>query len=156
VFDNESMTGIPELEYSIATSFFALILVTSTFATQSQVSYAGSKSPYESGYDHGCDDADISDPDNRYINQSEKGPSFHTNEFTLGYNDGYDACQNENENDNANLPLCDGSYEDCVTEDGYVCEAGSTDEECELNGYYCIEDIGYIVYVKIAKLKVGR
>jgi len=29
-----------------------------------------------------------------------------------------------------------------VTEDGYVCEAGSTDEECELNGYYCIEDTG--------------
>jgi hypothetical protein len=40
---------------------------------------ASSKSPYESGYDHGCNDADISDPDNRYINQPEKGPRFHTN-----------------------------------------------------------------------------
>jgi hypothetical protein len=37
-------------------------------------------SPYASGYDHGCDDADISDRDNRYINQPEKGPSFHTDD----------------------------------------------------------------------------
>jgi hypothetical protein len=47
-----------------------------------------------------------------------------------GYNDGYDACQNENKNKNTNLPLCDGSYQDCVTEDG--CEVGSTDEECKM------------------------
>ena len=56
---------------------------------------ASSKSPYESGYDHGCDDADISDPDDRYINQPEKGPSFHTNEFMRGYNDGYDECSGQ-------------------------------------------------------------
>src|SRR5215216_42978 len=114
------------LTFLVANTIFALVPYTN----------ASSKSPYESGYDHGCDDADISDPDNRYINQPEKGPSFHTNEFMRGYNDGYDDCQNEAFN--ANLPLYDGSYEDCVTEDGYVCEAGSTDEECELNGYYCI------------------
>lgn len=30
----------------------------------------------------------------RYINQPEKGPNFHTNEFMRGYNDGYDACSN--------------------------------------------------------------
>jgi hypothetical protein len=34
-----------------------------------------SKSPYRSGYDHGCDDADISDPDGRYINQPKR-PKF--------------------------------------------------------------------------------
>src|SRR5215207_3689660 len=115
------------LTFLVANTIFALVPYTN----------ASSKSPYESGYDHGCDDAKISDPDDRYINQPEKGPSFHTNEFMRGYNDGYDTCQNENENENAKLPLCDGSYQDCVTEDGYVCEAGSTDEECELNGYYC-------------------
>jgi hypothetical protein len=38
-------------------------------------------------------DAKISNPDDRYINQPEKGPSFHTNEFMRGYNDGYDAVQ---------------------------------------------------------------
>jgi hypothetical protein len=121
---------------SVVTLFLAFLIAN----TISYIVFASSKSPYESGYDHGCDDADISDPDNRYINQPEKGQSFHTDEFMHGYNDGYDDCQNENEN--ANLPLCDGSNQDCVTEDGYVCEAGSTDEECELNGYYCIEDIG--------------
>jgi hypothetical protein len=53
---------------------------------------AASKSPYDSGHDHGCNDADISDPHYRYINQSEKGPSFHTDEFMRGYNSGYNAC----------------------------------------------------------------
>ena len=57
--------------------------------------FSGGKSPYESGYEHGCDDADISDPDDRYINQPEKGPSFHTNEFMRGYNDGYDECSGQ-------------------------------------------------------------
>ena len=60
--------------------------------TQTQFVNASSKSPSESGYDHGCDDADISDPDDRYINQPDKGPSHHTNEFMGGYNDGYDSC----------------------------------------------------------------
>jgi hypothetical protein len=51
-----------------------------------------SKPPYESGYDHGCDDAKISDPGDRYINQPERGPSFHTDEFMEGYDDGYVEC----------------------------------------------------------------
>jgi hypothetical protein len=29
------------------------------------------------------------------------------------------------------LPPCDGSFQDCVTPEGYVCEAGSTEHECE-------------------------
>jgi hypothetical protein len=49
-------------------------------------------SAYDRGYDHGCDDAKISDPSDRYINQPEKGPSFHTDEFMNGYNDGYNLC----------------------------------------------------------------
>jgi hypothetical protein len=55
-------------------------------------------SPYDSGYDHGCDDAKISDPSDRYINQPEKGPSFHTDEFMNGYNDGYNACSSDGSN----------------------------------------------------------
>ncbi|MGH9950506.1 MAG: hypothetical protein ACRD5J_02690 [Nitrososphaeraceae archaeon] len=69
-----------------------VVLLVSLLAPQLQSANAGSKSPYESGRDHGCDDADISDPDDRYINQPEKGPSFHTNEFMRGYNAGYDSC----------------------------------------------------------------
>lgn len=76
-------------------SFVTLMLMMSISTGQMQLASASSKSPYESGYDHGCDDADISDPDDRYINQPEKGPSFHTNEFMRGYNDGYDECSGQ-------------------------------------------------------------
>ena len=41
---------------------------------------AGGKSPYESGYDHGCDDAD-EDFNDRYVNQPERGPRLHTEAF---------------------------------------------------------------------------
>lgn len=56
-----------------------------------------SSGPFDSGYDHGCNDAAILDPSDRYINQPEKGPSFHTDEFMQGYYDGYDACTNSTE-----------------------------------------------------------
>jgi hypothetical protein len=53
---------------------------------------ASSGSPYDSGYNHGCDDAGISDSSDRYINQPEKGPSFHTSEFMNGYYAGIESC----------------------------------------------------------------
>jgi len=53
--------------------------------------YASESSPYDSGYDHGCDDAGRSESD-KYINQPEKGPSFHTEEFMSGYYDGLNSC----------------------------------------------------------------
>lgn len=53
--------------------------------------YASESSPYDSGYDHGCDDAGRSESD-KYINEPEKGPSFHTNEFMNGYYAGLSAC----------------------------------------------------------------
>ncbi len=48
--------------------------------------------PYKSGYNHGCSDAKISNPDNRYINQPGKGANYHTTEFLRGYNDGFEKC----------------------------------------------------------------
>src|SRR5215204_6130158 len=50
------------------------------------------KSPFESGYSHGCNDAGITDFSDRYINQPGKDPSFHTEEFMRGYDTGYNAC----------------------------------------------------------------
>lgn len=50
------------------------------------------KSPFESGYGHGCSDVKISNFSDRYINQPGKGPSSHTDEFMRGYNAGYNAC----------------------------------------------------------------
>jgi hypothetical protein len=62
--------------------------------------YASESSPYDSGYNHGCDDAAISDPDDRYINQPEKGPAFHTQEFMSGYDNGFRSCEEDTQNDN--------------------------------------------------------
>ena len=64
-----------------------------TAVTASQIPLAtGSTSPYQSGYNHGCSDARISDPSDRYINEPGKGPSFHTPAFMNGYYTGYNAC----------------------------------------------------------------
>jgi hypothetical protein len=110
-----------------------------------QVANASSKSPYESGRDHGCDDADISDVSDRYINQPEKGPNFHTNEFMRGYNDGYDECSGggnnigEAGNDPCNyhgINVCDSSGQcdnerfDCYSDDCVNGEGGTTGQ-CE-------------------------
>ena len=88
-------------------SFSALLVGVSVGSSQTGLAIATSNSPYDSGYDHGCDDADISDPDDRYINQPEKGPNFHTNEFMRGYHAGYNSCsgggsESNNDNDNGN------------------------------------------------------
>jgi hypothetical protein len=48
--------------------------------------------PYQAGYDHGCDDAKISNADARYINQPDRGPSNHTPEFMSGYDAGFSSC----------------------------------------------------------------
>ncbi|MGA7367645.1 MAG: hypothetical protein WBX01_00820 [Nitrososphaeraceae archaeon] len=48
----------------VATAISSLLLL-QQLASTFQV-YA-SESPYQSGYDHGCDDAGISDPGDRYI-----------------------------------------------------------------------------------------
>jgi|SRR5215207_9343135 len=76
--------------YGLTVSFFTLF-ITSIFATQIQLAYAGGKSPYKSGYDHGCDDARLS-PSDRYINEPGKGPRFHTDEFMSGYNNSFRDC----------------------------------------------------------------
>jgi len=74
---------------------FVILTVISSLISQ-QLSgilqvYATESSPYQSGYDHGCDDAGRSES-NKYINQPEKGPSFHTHEFMNGYYAGLNAC----------------------------------------------------------------
>jgi hypothetical protein len=55
-----------------------------------QPTYAASTQT--SGYNHGCSDAQISNPADRYINQPEKGPGFHTGTFMQAYNEGFNAC----------------------------------------------------------------
>ena len=79
-------------KYYLIASFSTTLLIAPVLAPQLQLAHAGSKSPYDSGYDHGCDDAGISDPSDRYINEPGKGASFHTDELMQGYNAGYNNC----------------------------------------------------------------
>src|SRR5215510_942636 len=71
------------------TAFSIFVSISPSFA---------STDTYNSGHHYGCDDAGISDPSDRYINQPGKGPSFYTNEFMDGYNDGFYQCSVSNGN----------------------------------------------------------
>jgi hypothetical protein len=54
--------------------------------------FAYAISGHDSGYNHGCDDAKVADPSQRYINQPEKGPNFHSDAFMQGYKSGFSSC----------------------------------------------------------------
>lgn len=78
---------------------FAILLAThSSFNANNIQVFAVSS--YDSGFDHGCDDAKISDHDERYINQPGKGNEDHSTDFMNGYNDGFDECFDNGNNDN--------------------------------------------------------
>ncbi len=78
----------------------AITLFISTFLPFSSL-YA--QSPHESGYNHGCDDASISNPSQRYIEQPKKGFAYHTEEFIDGYNKGFASCSNSDNTNNQDL-----------------------------------------------------
>ena len=129
------------------------ILLSSLSSTQVFAS-----NPYASGFDHGCDDADISNPSNRYINQDEKGPSYHTDEFMEGYYDGFtscegnsgeggndwnDSCRDAGYDDGQNGPFSEDTHDHCGDEvggddayyegfiDGCMSVEGNTKDVCE-------------------------
>jgi hypothetical protein len=74
--------------------FIAPVFLLSCLIAVSASTTYGSSDPYDSGYGRGCDDARILVPSDRYINQPQKGPSFHTDAFMQGYYNGYNACTN--------------------------------------------------------------
>ena len=86
----------------------------------SSSAYASSDA-YDSGYDYGCDDADISDPGDRYISQPEKGPAFHTGTFMRGYNNGFDACSGTNDSSSSSVS---SSSSESESESGFFTERG--------------------------------
>ena len=73
--------------FSISLEVLTLLIILNSLE---QPIYAASA--HTSGYSHGCSDAQISNPADRYINQPQKGPSFHTSTFMNGYNDWYNSC----------------------------------------------------------------
>jgi hypothetical protein len=54
--------------------------------------YTSAISGHDSGYNHGCDDAKVANPSQRYINQPEKSPNFHSDPFMQGYKSGFNSC----------------------------------------------------------------
>jgi len=91
--------------------FGSAVCVSIILAVTTGSSGYASSDAYDSGYNHGCDDAGISDPDDRYINQPEKGPSFHTGTFMRGYNNGFDACSGTNDSSSSSATSSSGESE---------------------------------------------
>jgi len=62
-----------------ATVFTLIVMIAISFSIVPSSS-AGSVTTevYDSGFNHGCDDAGIADLSDRYINLPGKGPTFHT------------------------------------------------------------------------------
>jgi hypothetical protein len=85
-------------KFTFTITFLALFMVAALGVSLVPIS-SSNKSPYESGYDHGCDDSEAED---RYINELGKGASFHTDEFMDGYRTGYRECKEGNSNDSEN------------------------------------------------------
>jgi hypothetical protein len=76
--------------------FMTIILVSGILIIQhpseTHVAFASESSIYSSGFNKGCDDAGISDPGKKAINQPERNESFTSDEFTRGYVAGFDIC----------------------------------------------------------------
>ncbi len=68
-----------------------IIVATASCSLIIQSTIAKKGTPFQAGYNHGCNDAKVTFP-SRYINQPGKGGSFHTQEFMSGYNTGFSAC----------------------------------------------------------------
>ena len=81
-----------------------LVILVAILIQLGQCAYA--ISGYDSGYNHGCNDAKIADPSQRYINQPQKGPNFHSDAFMQGYKSGFNSCALQQSN---SLPHSDSS-----------------------------------------------
>jgi hypothetical protein len=120
---------------------------------QTQPLEAISKLPYESGFDHGSEDVQIDDPEDRYIDEPGKGKSHHTSEFNRGYDAGFGACEGnaspgesscytEGIEDGRNGPFDQEVYDHCGATnqeddyysgfiDGCMSVKGNTQDVCE-------------------------
>ncbi|MDN5868996.1 MAG: FxLYD domain-containing protein [Candidatus Nitrosocosmicus sp.] len=99
-------------------------------------------SPYESGYDHGCDDAKISDPSDRYINQPEKGPAYHTSEFMDGYYSGYDKCSSNNDSNDDDDDIRNSNTERSIdSSSNYNLHISSATSYFERNYFYIVGEV---------------
>jgi hypothetical protein len=75
----------------IADIILAASQTPSAFGSSSSSS-SSPTSQYDSGFEHGCDDAMIPELLDRYINQPGNGPSDQTDEFMREYDAGFNVC----------------------------------------------------------------
>jgi len=106
-------------------------------------------SPYDSGYSHGYDDAQLFNPSDHYLNQPGKGSELHTDEFMDGYNAGYAAyeasiagngnvdCFERGITDGEDYPFNQETYNNCGDDyytgyiEGCMSVEGNTRDVCE-------------------------
>ncbi len=108
-------------QYGKSGALITLLAILCFSIISSSSSGYGKSDAYNSGYEHGCNDAGISDKASRYINQPEAGPSLNSDEFMHGYNDGFDTCSSSNDNSNMedeNNTMCE-DYGYCE-DDGWI------------------------------------
>ncbi|MGC1132892.1 MAG: hypothetical protein WA941_08715 [Nitrososphaeraceae archaeon] len=84
--------------------FGIVILISIVSVVTTSLPANASSDAYEAGYDHGCHDADFRYPGDRYINQPGNGPSQHSDEFMSGYEDGFNACNDNGYQITTNFP----------------------------------------------------
>jgi hypothetical protein len=108
-------------QYGKSGALITLLAILCFSIISSSSSGYGKSDVYNSGYEHGCNDAGISDKASRYIIQPEAGPSLNSDEFMHGYSDGFDTCSSSNDNSNMedeNNTMCE-DYGNCE-DDGWI------------------------------------
>jgi hypothetical protein len=65
-------------------TFSILLGILTMLTMHSQLGQPIYAAVHTSGYNHGCSDAQISNPSERYINQPDKGSSSHSDAFMQG------------------------------------------------------------------------
>jgi hypothetical protein len=121
---------------------FSTLLTVLCFSIISSCSSGYGKSDvYNSGYDHGCNDAGILDKAGRYINQPEARPFLNSDEFMHGYNDGFGACSggggntdNDDDDDNQNQMLPPRINCDMADPLHYYCPMPPPNRTCNVYG----------------------
>ncbi|MGB7635562.1 MAG: hypothetical protein WBL68_17725, partial [Nitrososphaeraceae archaeon] len=105
-----------------------------------------------------CTDVGISDLSDRYINQPGKGPSFHTNEFMDGYNDGFYVCSSGTNNPDSDYPdyfLDENLSSSDISRDGDV-TLGVECQMCLLNDDQLFQQLSeHQCFTSIAVLNLG-
>lgn len=82
--------------FSVIALVAIMMTMIATTPTSAFAKNEGGPKAYDSGFNHGCSDAHIYVASDRYINQDEKGPAYHSQDFMDGYYAGFKECGYDN------------------------------------------------------------